>query len=1378
MFFKENFTNYTTFAPGVVPDAKGIWVGNDPIWRDRSELNVNVPEKGTRVYEKGIAVPALKTVDLQFAFRFLNAENPVPAKPEAKDRQGKVVRAGEPMKPGTPMAFEVTVNKTVVRIASDSVTLNGKTNKLPFLMRGDWGNAALRVDGGKLSVFVSEDRKLKKQFEIPFAEPVTSFNFNALPGNGFSITDISVTSGGVLKDNPVEKHFADFRSLSQPLPAGAVKTDVTLTPDENGFAGVRIRLNKVNMPLEMTLFWDNGEKTVYPVTAVDTRERLLTNARGHLKGETVPLADAEIRLAPKIRQQVRSLNRLHRRGNGGHVPQYIDILREWDRLPSASKHPLDIDFVCLPEGGVRLFLDASVAAEVKVPARKPEKGGKATAAVPLAKLQKIEIKGNGVSEVFVKRNRYKGIAAKYYPVDLSANPRAKAFADAKSSLKEGMQTIGGVPYDVAKPMDSADIAICKQGVGNWALEVDEYLSRSPQDGLPSAVHFRIPSAPYSKAYMIFAIDPDPAKDKVLTVQVSHYANAGGNMVGSTVLDLRDGKIPDGFKQVGTVTKNGRQIPLYQAEVTLNLSKISDLVQRKSWLDLDFIGKTGENTEQLDNTMKPDPHSDSAFSIFAVTLEQAPVIMDFRQSSPGNVFTEDEKALTTAVLKATRDNVSGAVRWEARDEKGKPVFGGSRTFSMKKAGDTAEIEIPLKAAIGYYDLDVTLACDGCKPLLHAGRFAILGKDERKWSREDSPYATWWFTCHGSPGAMEIGGPLMRKAGIRKSCNAPPTPEMAEKYNILNNGNLSVPFRYGNIDPATGRFKDVTVQEKDPANPKKKISRTMTGEEAFVKKVRDGMKPHLRYDHIMIWHESAPGYGIPEELLNMPLSEQAQNLKEQDKIIAQYINECGRIIRKHFPRLRIQIGNSSASIGAATRPLRAGADPRYYDRIGIEIPSQLIMPEKLQECGFQGMMVSKDIASKLAKRPVKADGCWEFIYRPARDLGEQQQAEWHMRDILISLANDFNLISIGLLFDCTNAYYNHFYGASGIIDRAPYVYPKRAYVAYAALTGALDTVKFNRQIPTGSTTVYALEFKKADGTFAYAFWSARGAFELEIDNSDNAGFLGLVSPKAFLTEFYGRKRTLSGDVITVKGGTAPVYLNTEKPLKSLKIAKRSFPEEEARAVKAKLGSSFDDASLVTVSPDPMITSRGTGFLPIMKPGTFAVETVNDPEKGKALKVTLDTKTDPYRSKYITEFTTIRLKNPMPVEGSPAAVGVWVKGNSNWGQIRFEIEDAQGEIFKGVTTNGWGCDIYDWPGNTCVNFDGWCYVAQPLCATSLFCNHSPGPAKEQWVSCGGDKKIDFPIKVRAVTVGMNRHKLDLLDFKKTEPSILLRDFGGVAE
>ena len=113
-----------------------------------------------------------------------------------------------------------------------------------------------------------------------------------------------------------------------------------------------------------------------------------------------------------------------------------------------------------------------------------------------------------------------------------------------------------------------------------------------------------------------------------------------------------------------------------------------------------------------------------------------------------------------------------------------------------------------------------------------------------------------------------------------------------------------------------------------------------------------------------------------------------------------------------------------------------------------------------------------------------------------------------------------------------------------------------------------------------------------------------------------------------------------------------------------------------------------------------------------------------------------------------------------------------------MRFEIEDAQGEVFKNLSTgSAWCCDIMDWPGLLAVNFDGWAYCYCALEENDLIVEHSPGAVSEQWVSEGGDKKIDFPVKLRAISVGMNRAKLDLLDCKPATNVLRFRDAGGTA-
>ncbi len=246
-------------------------------------------------------------------------------------------------------------------------------------------------------------------------------------------------------------------------------------------------------------------------------------------------------------------------------------------------------------------------------------------------------------------------------------------------------------------------------------------------------------------------------------------------------------------------------------------------------------------------------------------------------------------------------------------------------------------------------------------------------------------------------------------------------------------------------------------------------------------------------------------------------------------------------------------------------------------------------------------------------------------------------------------------------------------------------------------------------------------------------------------------------------------------------APAYLTTDAPLAGVRIVGRSFRQDEALAARSKVASALGSADLFELpAPDPQLESAHHEWFPYLKPSKYAVATVEDDEKGPCVEVALDPANEKGYTEYVTEYTTLRFKEPVPVEGEPELLGVWVKGNSNGGQIRFEIEDADGEVFKNLSTGrSWACDIMDWPGNLAVGFDGWSFVYQTLGPTDLIPTHSPGPYKEQWASGGGDKKIRFPIKVRAITVGSYRHLFTPLGFdlsKPIEAPLRLKDLGGV--
>ena len=1315
VLYTENFRNYADQAPNVVAD-NGMVVANDPIWRRAAELNVR-PLKEGQVFVKPIALPKDGAWDFLFNVKFLNASTNNP---------GRIV-----------LKFEG--GKDLVLTPTDFGGL-----KLPHAIPGGaWTECAVKAKGGKAELYVAPDREYVKLGTVPVSGK--SVNFAVTSNKCFAVTDLTLSTPAALPSHPVEAHFADFRSRVKPFAEAKVAVgDEKVVFKADATEKLRFSLGATNATAKISYVWSDGRKDAWAIK-VDKQDFNLRQANFGLdKKAKYPLADSLVAIGPD-KLYVRPLMR-NWCSSYDMEKQGVDVLREWNRLPSASQHVVDLELVKGADGKTRLYLDGSF---VRVVAGRKGETPDGFVFEP----------GKGVRYAVVKTAGEKALPSKFVRLDLAENPRAKAFFDAKVNAKPPK----GVPFKVAEGRDSADVAICHEGKGNWALEVEEYLGRSPEWGFPSAVHYRVPAAPYGRVHLLFALDDDPAKDRILTVRFGHYRTngTGGNMLGDVKLDFSKG-MPAGCVKAGTVVRGGKTFDLWYLAVETNLGPIVDLAARRAYLDFEFFGREFESFQQIDNSMKPHPDFSSAVNVFACTLERASALMDMVERAPGNVFTADEQERSTAVaVIATEDGAKGSLAWTAKDTDGKVVFEGKRDFAIAKAGETNLVEISLDGAAkkGYYTLDLTLDAGGAVTR-HEAAFAVLPEAGRNWKREDCPWGTWWFQySHGAPGDFPTCGPQLQKAGIRKTTAKIRNKKNAEtsySYDVTTCGNLMAPSMR-DFDFSTGKFKPSKV-----TNRKTKEVTEYDGEQTFVNKVKAQMEVTPNADHILIWHESGPHCTrFPDELMGTT-PDPAEHAK--DIQTAAYVNEIGRIVRKHFPQLKIQIGNNSAALGAATRPLRGGANPDYYDCMGIETPSQVIVPERVIECGFLGFLATKEAASILCKREVAINGTWEFIYRCERDMGEKQQAEWYARDAIIAVSHGFFLIDIGLLHDCNLGYYNGLWGGSGLIRRAPYVYPKRAYVAYANVTKMLDDVKFSRTLDTGSTTVYANEFKRADGKFVTVLWNARGKTEFKVVAA--SGFLGF-GGGGTVTEMYGETRGLPGGESVVAGGTSPVYLVTDKPLESVTAGARAWPKEE-RILAA--GRTYPTGG-AKLAADPDMESKVRKFLPILAPGSFTLR-----QQADGLAVTLDT-SKPQPSHYLTEYTTVRFDKPVALAGEPSVIGVKVNGNSNWGQLRFEIEDADGEVFKNLSTGtSWGCDIMDWPGNLAVNFDGWGAVYTAVRDNTLMNDRSPGPVSDQWVSTGGDKKIRYPIKVRAITVGMNRWASTLFGFEPLKnPTIVLGDVFG---
>ena len=942
--------------------------------------------------------------------------------------------------------------------------------------------------------------------------------------------------------------------------------------------------------------------------------------------------------------------------------------------------------------------------------------------------------------------------SKFLSLDVKHIAQPGVMDNATISLKPGIQQINDVPMVVVEGGKNADVGKAKEMQGTRFLETDENTSRTALDGMPESLHFSVPQAFYKCAWVLCAVEPDLNKDPLLTTRLTRFAisGRGGAMADTSITLPRNGEqLSEGIKQVGSVTypiADGKTIttPLYLVRVDLKSGDILDLIADTQdsyaamkvgpYLDFEFLGRCGGLEVQRDKRRKSVPTLTSAVHVFGATLEKLPMEVRLKQSQAGNIFHNDETPETTFSLKAVEPG-SYSLRSEITDIKGKILTKNEKIVSLASIGAEVDISLPLAMPdVGWYGLRVILLDQAGKNILqHNASFALLGNDTRTAGYE-SPFGTWWFNgVHYTTRDPKVAGPMLFKAGMRRTTmgwTKDSEVELAPWKISLNQ--INWPFRLVDLNdwPAA--------------------------EARAEKVIGDLLKrfPHCQY--IDLFHESYDPGAYPPELYGSKYVPKDKAFAEREDQLYQLGLKGAKFIRAKFPQLKIIAGNSGGSLGIVAVMLRRGFPRDLIDYLGSETTGQTIAPEKLSPHTTAGIWLMAETARKFGY-DIPLTGCYEFTSRAERDLGAERHAEWYARDVMIGLANRFPTISPAGIEDVGNSYYDTLWGASGLCQRSPLHYPKPAYVALATLTNVLDSVKLIRQMPTGSASANVLEFDR-NGKRIYAFWVPRGECELEFEFPSDT--------TATAIEFYGRQlqRKSMGRRLKVTAGTGVSYLVCPSAATQVTAGRRTFPENQPPAG-TQVINSMDDLALWQLAPEQSITTS------LRKPGVFNLHKVNDSEKGSCLELELQRKGEV--PNVVGEYTALRLKQPLPIIGKPHSVGVWVKGDSSWGRIFWEIEDAKGERWRSSNDFDGG----DWGNQSAIDFDGWCFVTFPLTNDSPARQIEPGAGLKQWQG-NGDGKLDYPLKLVGLYVQTHRQSLNLTHMEPVKTRIRLKDVSAITE
>jgi hypothetical protein len=907
-------------------------------------------------------------------------------------------------------------------------------------------------------------------------------------------------------------------------------------------------------------------------------------------------------------------------------------------------------------------------------------------------------------------------------------------------------TVGGVPFElVSKPgadnffLKSAEWIDWKKDPGSHEVDYD----RGPDaPGDPRMPMFKIPVADYSAVYLLAAADNDQNLSNAVSFRIGCYESRRRTVqhdFSGTVPRLADRSPSRDVPALSTPAGN-----LFLVRVPLGKAYAQDFQQEWA-MDV-------EVTKQLRLAIcQPDPCRfqyrplgvPSGVHIFGMTFQRSPVQIEVTSDQSGHVFNEPQTPTfhvallnvqarpAACTLEAVATDYFGGVTKAQADEV--ELHPGQRVVR-----DVA-IQVPKR---GYHDLAVIVKLGGAEVIRRETTFALLPQDTRKY-RDDSPFGTGYFAgSHYTPSDPEIVGPLYVKAGLRYGMSQY-SAEARRKYGVL----------VGNEVKRTAELANRLQQ--DPQAPKR----------------------------VLIFHENSISRAhvmrLPELFTGFPSYQ--FNEKEQAKLDAmwQQAQTLAKEYRQQNPAAQISLGNGT--IHLMDELLKRRFPKELFDSRGNECPSFMRMPES-QPLDFESnnasLWMDRQLLDHYGYRDKPVTQCYEICYPGTNpgNLSPQTQASYFVRHAVHSLAWGIPVFRPGMITDCGDSYYFSHWGASGLCYAMPEVRPKPSYVALATMTQCLDSAKFSRVIPTGSTVVYAVEFARKDGGYLTVLWTIRGTRALRVEAAG-------ASPTV-LTDMMGNQTPIAfaGGAAEVPISHAPGFLATRQPL--ARVSSGQAVLESRPTGKSFVVSPLGKLAEWKVQRERSVELETYNFECPRRKGDFQYREVTSFEGENNVLEILPRLPLP-GSPYLPMYSVLAHATGVEIPGEPTEIGLMLNGNGGWGRMIFELEDASGQrwISLGATAKKKEASpqqeqytqanvgqsaiqsvICDWNTNdiwrrSSINFDGWRYMKFPLPG------NFPGegyhwPFNSQWRS-GGDGVVKYPLKFKKLIVELPEKVLHVKDY-----------------
>ena len=859
----------------------------------------------------------------------------------------------------------------------------------------------------------------------------------------------------------------------------------------------------------------------------------------------------------------------------------------------------------------------------------------------------------------------------------------------------------------------------------------------------------VPCEMYTRGWALCSVSDDPKRERAFTIRITRWndeppANFRGRSkyaMATTLVDFDTAK----KEKVGD--------NLWLVEFPLDLGDIQDIVNTDTignflpklgrYLDFEVCGPLLTRVSALeDTTMNTDPERVSAITFHGARLERPAAELATHWSRPGNVFHNDETPETFASVRVNRPG-RYELSWRIGGADGRTLRTGSRTFAQ---GGTLKVDLAMDE-LGWYSLDWKLSDGKTALMTHRAAFALLGRDTRTARAGEGPYGCLGpGTAHTFMSESDMGYALelKMKLGYRKHGFLPSgwKDEYTEKYKLG-------PGMFCYIDREFGYVLDGKKKEEEVVAELKK---------------REAQFPYCRNCQLF-WESSPKPYGQATELTGGTY-DPAKAVKGASNRVDRALRTA-EMFRRHYPDWPITLGNSLACTELLAELMRAGFPENYGGYMGLEVVGRDNLPERQWNASIQAADYFRELAARFGYGWKPGQGV-ETNYRRDTFLGQERQAQFYVRDLLLCQLWRFPLCFVGGLVDAGNQYVASLWGNEGLCQRWPYLYPKKSYVAIATATKMLDMVVDGvKSLETGDDCVYAVSYPRRDGKVVTVFWTSYGAAEIEVTVKGEGEGMSLVS-------FYGQEVSpgVEVGVLNLTASGEPQYLvGGPDTVKSVRV-KGTNPADTPVPAGYKAVVRTDDASrfrLADHDVEDIETGLGSGTPCRVRAKHATIRTVDDPEKGKCLELDLG-EPDLTLPKPVMESMTVFLKEPVTLAGAPQSLGFVAKGNSGWGRLYFILEGADGKRTVSTSLREWAPDDWDCTGKMSFGFTGWRFSSYPVGEHTSVVDHSLNTVEDLWTT----GVVKYPAKLVGFAYAAESRPLFLTERRQKRQVIRLAEIG----